>query len=61
MMVAIGYTSLTLTTGNFQFVEVNDPWPPNVGAHKVITYDAYVSGTGYTHWDDYYQIQYVGD
>lgn len=60
-MVAIGYMSLSLMTGEYHFVEVNDPWPPNVGAHRWIMYGAYVSGTGYTHWDDYYSIQYVGD
>jgi hypothetical protein len=57
MMAAIGYQ----TQGGTTFVEVNDPWPPNVGNFSVITYNAYVSGAGYTHWDDYYDVTPIGD
>ncbi len=53
MMVAIGYQ---VTDNGTQYVKINDPWPPNVGKQKYITYSAYVSGSGYTHWDDYYNI-----
>jgi hypothetical protein len=53
MMVVIGYT----TVDGVNMVEINDPWAPNVGDHRFITYDAYVSGAGYTHWDDFYQVR----
>ena len=56
MMVAIGYTVIDTT----RFVEINDPWPPCVGDHKFITYSAYVSGSTYSHWDDYYNVTYTG-
>lgn len=52
MMVAIGYS----TVGGQRYVTVNDPWAPNVGDQRIITYDAYVSGNGYSHWDDYYDV-----
>jgi hypothetical protein len=42
MMVAIGYQ----TVNNVNFVEINDPWAPNVGNHRTITYDFYVASTG---------------
>jgi len=57
MMVVIGY--VTLDTVNY--VTINDPWAPNVGDQRIITYDAYVSGTGYTHWDDFYDVTYTGE
>lgn len=41
---------------NQQMVTINDPWPPNVGDLKVMTYQAYVAGPGYTHWNDYYDV-----
>ena len=56
MMVAIGYS----TVDGVNMVEINDPWAPNVGDHRIITYNAYVSGSTYTHWDDYYRITYKG-
>ena len=56
MMVANGYT----TVEGENYVEMLDPWPPNVGDHRFITYSAYVSGPGYTHWDDYYDVEYKG-
>lgn len=52
MMVAIGYTTIE----GVNHVEVNDPGPPNLGGHYFLPYSAYVSGSGYTHWDDYYHI-----
>lgn len=60
MMTAIGYKSLSLLGMTLNFVEVNDPWPPNVGTHKWISYSSYVSGDDHTHWDDYYQVRYIG-
>ena len=56
MMVAIGYT----TIDGVNYVEINDPWSPCVGDHRFITYNAYVSGSTYTHWDDFYDITYLG-
>lgn len=52
MMTLIGY----LTVANTNYVVINDPWAPNVGDQRIITYDAYVSGAGYSHWDDYYDV-----
>lgn len=56
VMVAIGYTTIAAVN----YIEINDPWPPSMGEHRFITYDAYVSGSYYTHWDDYYDITYTG-
>lgn len=57
MMAAIGYQ----TIDNVNYVEINDPWSPNVGDHRFITYDFYVQSPGHhTHWDDYYEIRYTG-
>jgi hypothetical protein len=54
MMAAIGYK----TVDNVNYVEVNDPWAPNVGDHRFDTYDYYVESAGHhTHWDDYYEIK----
>lgn len=52
MMIVRGYVTLEGTN----YVYVNDPWAPNVGDQRIIPYDAYVSGAGYTHWDDYFRI-----
>ena len=52
MMVAYGYVVINGT----QYVSISDPWAPNVGNQRFITYADYVSGSGYTHWDDYYNI-----
>lgn len=52
MMVARGYVTLN----GVDHVYINDPWAPNVGDQRIITYAAYVSGSGYTHWDDFYDI-----
>lgn len=54
MMVVIGYVTIDGT----DYVTINDPWPPNMGDQSVKTYAAYVSGSGYTHWNDYYDITY---
>ena len=52
IQVARGYA--TLDSGSYVFV--NDPMPTNLGTTRIITYSAYVSGPGYTHWDDFYDI-----
>ena len=57
MMVAIGYRSVD----GVGYVEMNDPWRPNVGDHRFITYDYYVESAGHhTHWDDYYRVRNAG-
>jgi hypothetical protein len=56
MMVVIGYSTVAGTN----YVTVNDPWAPNVGDVSIKTYTAYVSGSGYTHWNDYYDVTYTG-
>ena len=52
MMVAVGY----VTIDAMNYVSINNPWPPNVGDQYTRTYDNYVSGSGYTHWNDYYDV-----
>jgi hypothetical protein len=57
VMVAIGYR----TIAGVDYVEINDPWAPNVGDHRFITYDYYVESSGHhSHWDDFYEITYTG-
>lgn len=53
MMVIYGYTVIE----GIQYVSVHDPWAPNVGNSRIMRYSAYVSGSGYTHWNDYYNIK----
>lgn len=52
MMVVTGYAVLAGTN----YVSINDPWEPDEGDQRFITYAEYVSGSGYTHWDDFYNI-----
>ena len=52
MMTAIGYYTFL----GENYVAVNNPLPVKGGDYVEITYDAYVSGQGYTHWDDFYDI-----
>ncbi len=52
MMVVRGYVTLEGTN----YVYVNDPWAPNEGEQRIDTYASYVSGSTYTHWDDFYGI-----
>ena len=56
MMVAMGYK----TVDGVNWVEMIDPLPVNVGNQRFITYNSYVSGAGYTHWDDFYNVTYTG-
>ncbi len=50
MMVARGYMNSP------QLVLINNPWAPNVGDIKWITYSDYVSGSNHVHWRDYYNL-----
>jgi hypothetical protein len=52
MMVVKGYA----IRNGVKYVSILDPWPPNIGDARDITYDSYVSGLNHTHWDDYYQV-----
>jgi hypothetical protein len=53
MMVARGYQ----TQSGTNWVQINDPWSPNVGNTRWITYDWYVAGANdHTHWNDYYNF-----
>jgi len=62
MMVLKGY----ITLNNVQYVDVNDPLPHTSlqtlsgGTETIMTYARYVSDTGHTHWNDYYNITYGG-
>lgn len=57
MMSIYGYAVIS----GIRYVHMHDPWPPNVGATNLITYDAYVAGPGYSHWDDFYDVsKYYG-
>lgn len=53
MMVATGY----VTVNGTDYVSISDPLSPCNGDARIITYNAYVSGSNYTHWDDFYEIQ----
>jgi len=53
MMVANGYVTVEGT----DYVSILDPWAPCTGDARILTYAAYVSGPGYTHWDDYYRVR----
>jgi hypothetical protein len=57
MMVVVGYAAI----GDQRFVSINDPLPVDEGSQRVIPYDEYVSGSSYTHWDDFHHIRYEGD
>jgi Papain-like cysteine protease AvrRpt2 len=52
MMVLTGYAVID----GENWVFINNPWEPNVGAQSSMTYDDYVSGSDHTHWNDYYDI-----
>ncbi|MDA9415287.1 hypothetical protein XI07_16055 [Bradyrhizobium sp. CCBAU 11445] len=55
MMVATGYTT---TPDGKNYVHVNDPWEPNIGATRTILYEVYDQLPGdHTHWDDFYDIR----
>lgn len=52
MMVISAY----LVINNVSYVYLRDPEPVGMGSSRWIRYNDYVSGPGYTHWDDYYNI-----
>lgn len=52
MMVANGYD----TINNGRWVHILDPWPPLFGDSRTISYEEYVEGAKYSHWDDYYAV-----
>jgi papain like cysteine protease AvrRpt2 len=55
MMVLTGYAAIA----GQQYVVINDPLPwaaTGGGSQRASLYTEYVSGTGYTHWNDYYDI-----
>lgn len=39
------------------YVKLRNPLPVGIGASRWIRYTDYVSGWGYTHWDDFYNIR----
>ena len=53
MMVVTGFVEV----GGVRYVAIHDPWAPCTGDTRIITYSAYVSGSSYTHWDDFYEIR----
>ena len=55
MMVIFGYE---IDSSNRNWVWIIDPLPVNVGTAKRIKYSAYVSGSNYEHWDDFYNIKF---
>jgi len=54
MMVVTGFSD---DISSQHYVHINNPWPPMVGDTKVLTYDAWVNGDGYSFWAVYYDIQ----
>jgi hypothetical protein len=52
MMVVIGY----VTVNGTNYVAINDPWEPNIGDQRIITYNSFVSGSDHTHLDDFYNV-----
>lgn len=54
MMVARGTWTSRLTFT--QYVDVNNPWPPNTGDQYSDTYSNYVSGSDHVHWSDLYNF-----
>ena len=52
MMVVKGYAEIDGTN----YVYYDNPLPVGTGSHEIKTYTDWVSGPGYTHWDDFYDI-----
>jgi len=52
MMVVKGYAQV----GGTNWVYYDNPLPVAAGSHEFKTYTDWVSGSGYTHWDDFYDI-----
>jgi hypothetical protein len=56
MMVVIGYK----TFQNSKYVHILDPAPVDEGTYRLLPYKQYVSGNDHAHWDDFYDIEYIG-
>jgi hypothetical protein len=52
MMVVKGYAEV----GGTNWVYYDNPLPVGAGSHEFKTYTDWVSASGYTHWDDFYDI-----
>lgn len=47
-----------VTVGTTNYLVLNDPWAPCVGAERLITYEEYANPAGSaTHWTTFYNIQ----
>ncbi|MBN2223701.1 MAG: C39 family peptidase [Deltaproteobacteria bacterium] len=53
MMVVVGYR----TANGKNYVEIIDPYPPHVGARRIISLGEFYSGPDHAHWVDYYNIK----
>jgi hypothetical protein len=53
MMVAYGYYTINGT----DMVLIADPWEPNVGVLRPISYAEYKTPHGKQHWDDFFDIR----
>jgi hypothetical protein len=53
VMAVVGYE----TRAGRNYLKIADPLPTGLGEQRVIPYEAYVSGAGYTHGDDFYEIR----
>jgi hypothetical protein len=52
MMVVTGYVTLN----NVNYVYYHNPLPVGAGSSEIRTYTDWVSGSGYSHWDDFYSV-----
>ena len=52
MMVVTGYVSV----GGSNWVYYHNPLPVGAGSTEFKTYTDWVSGSGYSHWDDFYNV-----
>ena len=52
MMVVTGY----VTIGTTNYVYYHNPLPVGTGSTEIKTYTDWVSGSGYSHWDDFYNV-----
>jgi len=53
MMVVSGFAEL----GGKRYVSILDPWPPELGDERDITYEEYERGSDHYHWDDFYGVE----
>ena len=53
---AMVLTKTWVTSSGTQWVSVNDPGPVNVGTQTDMLYTTWVSGSGYSHWRDSYNV-----